>query len=67
MPAERIVFASDAPYGRPTGALFLAMRAAAYAGLDVDERALVAGGTMAAVLAGDAPAKPSLRGCPASG
>jgi hypothetical protein len=43
------------------------MRAAAYAGLDVDERALVAGGTMAAVLAEDAPAKPSLRGCPASG
>ena len=50
VPAERIVFASDVPYGRPTGALFLAMRAAAYAGLDADGRALVAGGTMAAVL-----------------
>ena len=55
VPAERIVFASDIPYGRPTGALFLAMRAAAYAGLDEAERALVAGGTMAAVLEGDGP------------
>jgi uncharacterized protein len=57
VPAERIVFASDVPYGRPTGALFLAMRAAACAGLDADERALVAGGTMAAVLAGQPPSE----------
>ncbi|MDQ6804008.1 MAG: amidohydrolase family protein [Actinomycetota bacterium] len=58
--AERVVFASDIPYGRPTGALFLAMRAAARAGLDAEGRALVAGGTMAAVLNGDGPpaAKP---------
>jgi hypothetical protein len=55
VPAERIVFASDVPYGRPTGGLFLAMRAAAYAGLDARERALVAGGTMAAVLDGSGP------------
>lgn len=55
VPAERIVFASDIPYGRPTGALFLAMRVAAYAGLDAAERGLVAGGTMTAVLAGDGP------------
>ena len=60
VPAERIVFASDVPYGRPPGALFLAMRVAAYAGLDDGDRALVAGGTMAAVLDGGAPpaAKP---------
>ena len=60
VPAERIVFASDVPYGQPTGALFLAMRAAAYAGLDAEDRELVAGGTMAAVLGGDGPpvAKP---------
>jgi hypothetical protein len=45
-PAERIVFASDPPYGRPVGGLFLAMRAAAYAGLDGHDRASVAGGTM---------------------
>ena len=60
VPAERIVFASDVPYGRPPGALFLAMRVAAYAGLDDGDRALVAGGTMATVLDGGAPpaAKP---------
>jgi hypothetical protein len=52
VPAERIVFASDVPYGRPVGGLFLAMRAAAYAGLDDEQRALVAGGTMSAVLDG---------------
>jgi len=55
VPAERIVFASDVPYGRPTGGLFLAMRVAALAGLDASERALVAGGTMAAVLDGGGP------------
>jgi len=50
VPAERIVFASDAPYGRPVGGLYLALRAAAYAGLDAGARALVAGGTMAGLL-----------------
>lgn len=49
-PAERIVFGSDVPYGRPSGGLYLALRAAAYAGLDAEERALVAGGSMRAVL-----------------
>jgi hypothetical protein len=55
VPAERIVFGSDAPYGQPAEGLFLAMRAAAYAGLDADHRALVAGGTMTAVLDGNEP------------
>ena len=50
VPAERIVFASDIPYGRPVPALHLALRVAAYAGLDEHERALVAGGTMTALL-----------------
>jgi hypothetical protein len=50
VPAERIVFASDPPYGWPTGGLFLAMRAASYAGLDEHERALVAGGTMTGLI-----------------
>jgi hypothetical protein len=50
VPAERIVFASDPPYGRPVGGLFLALRAAAYAGLDARERAMVAGGTMVSLL-----------------
>jgi hypothetical protein len=56
VPAERIVFGSDAPYGQAVEGLFLAMRAAAYAGLDAGDRALVAGGTMTAVLDGHEPA-----------
>ena len=52
VPAERIVFGSDAPYGRPAGGLFQAMRAAAYAGLDHTDRALIAGGTITALLEG---------------
>jgi len=55
VPAERIVFGSDAPYGQPVEGLFLAMRAAAYAGLGAGDRALVAGGTMTAVLDGNEP------------
>ena len=60
VPAERIVFASDMPYGRPVGGLYTAMRVAAYAGLDARERASVAGATMAAILDGRplAPALP---------
>jgi len=60
VPAERIVFASDAPYGRPIGQLYLALRAAALAGLDERERGHVAGATMAAALNGEElpPAKP---------
>ena len=60
VPAERIVFASDVPYGRPIGGLFQTMRVAAYAGLDVAERASVAGGTMTALVEGQplAPASP---------
>ena len=55
VPAESIVFGSDAPYGQPVEGLSLAMRAAAYAGLGAGDRALVAGGTMTAVLDGDEP------------
>lgn len=53
VPAERVVFASDVPYGHPVGGLFQALRVAALAGVDARERKLVAGGTMAAVLRGD--------------
>ena len=53
VPAERIVFASDSPYGHPLPDLYLAMRAAARAGVDGDGRAMIAGGTMAAVLDGE--------------
>jgi uncharacterized protein len=52
VPAERIVFASDSPYGQPLPDLYLAMRAAVRAGVDAEGRALIAGGTMAAVLDG---------------
>jgi hypothetical protein len=52
VPAERIVFGSDMPYGRPVGGLFQTLRVAAYAGLDAAERASVAGATMTALLEG---------------
>ena len=57
VPAERIVFASDVPYGRPVVGLYQALRVARLAGLDAEETAMLAGGTMAAVLAGRAPAE----------
>jgi hypothetical protein len=52
VPAERIVFASDIPYGRPLGALFTALRMAAYAGLDERDRARLVGATMIDALEG---------------
>jgi hypothetical protein len=52
VPVERIVFASDIPYGRPIGALHTALRVAMYAGLDEHERDLLAGATMTAILEG---------------
>jgi uncharacterized protein len=52
VPAERIVFASDVPYGRPIGALHAALRIAAYAGLGDRERASLIGGTMEDILEG---------------
>jgi hypothetical protein len=58
VPAERIVFASDMPYGRPIGGLFHTLRIAAYAGLDEREREAVAGATMAALLEGRPLAQP---------
>ncbi len=59
VPAERIVFGSDVPYGRPIGGLFQTLRVAAYAGLDAAERDLLVGGTMTALLEGRAPAPTS--------
>jgi hypothetical protein len=57
VPAERIVFASDVPYGRPVVGLYQALRVARLAGLDPEETAMLAGGTMAAALAGRPPAE----------
>jgi predicted TIM-barrel fold metal-dependent hydrolase len=58
VPAERIVFASDVPYGRPLGGLHTALRIAAYAGLNDAERAALVGATMADILAGRPLAEP---------
>lgn len=53
VPPQRIVFASDPPYGRPFGALYLVLRAAAATGLDAATTSLVVGGTIARLLAGE--------------
>jgi predicted TIM-barrel fold metal-dependent hydrolase len=51
-PAERIVFASDPPYGLPSTTLYMALRMAAHAGLDEATTRGVLGGTMASLLDG---------------
>jgi uncharacterized protein len=58
IPAERIVFASDVPYGRPLGALHSVLRIAAYAGLDDRERSSIVGATMTDILEGRPLAEP---------
>ncbi|HEV3034542.1 MAG TPA: amidohydrolase family protein [Solirubrobacteraceae bacterium] len=50
VPAERIVFASDPPYGLPATTLYMALRVAWKAGLDEATTKAVLGGTMAALL-----------------
>ena len=52
VPAERIVFASDVPYGRPISALHIILLMAGYAGLDGAARSKLIGGTMLDVLEG---------------
>ena len=52
VPAERIVFASDPPYGMPATTLYMALRVASQAGLDQASIKAVLGGTMAALLDG---------------
>jgi predicted TIM-barrel fold metal-dependent hydrolase len=52
VPAERIVFASDPPYGLPATTLYMALRVARHAGLDEATTRLVLGGTMAALIDG---------------
>jgi uncharacterized protein len=63
-PAERIVFASDPPYGLPATTLYLALRVAAQAGLDESTTRGVLGATMADLLDGRGlpPATPPRRG-----
>jgi predicted TIM-barrel fold metal-dependent hydrolase len=63
-PAERIVFASDPPYGMSATTLYLALRVAAQAGLDETATRGVLGATMAGLLDGRGlpPASPPRRG-----
>jgi predicted TIM-barrel fold metal-dependent hydrolase len=53
VPAERVVFASDPPYGLPSTTLYMALRVAAQAGLDEATTKLMLGGTMAALIDGE--------------
>jgi hypothetical protein len=52
VPVERIVLASDVPYGRPFGALYTALRMGTRAGLDERELTQLVGGTMTDILEG---------------
>jgi predicted TIM-barrel fold metal-dependent hydrolase len=52
VPAERIVFASDPPYGLPATTLYMALRVARQAGLDDPATRLMLGGTMAGLIDG---------------
>jgi hypothetical protein len=64
VPAERIVFASDPPYGLPATSLYMALRVASQARLDEQAARGVLGGTMAALLDGHGlpPVTPPRRG-----
>jgi predicted TIM-barrel fold metal-dependent hydrolase len=53
VPAERIVFASDPPYGMPATTLYLALRLARHARLDEQTTKAVLGGTMASLIDGN--------------
>ncbi|MGO9490429.1 MAG: amidohydrolase family protein [Solirubrobacteraceae bacterium] len=59
VPAERVVFASDPPYGMPATTLYMALRVARQAGLDEELTRLVLGGTMAALIDGQELPAPS--------
>jgi predicted TIM-barrel fold metal-dependent hydrolase len=50
--AERVVFASDPPYGLPAAGLYFALRMAAHAGLDEPTTRLVLGKTMSGLIDG---------------
>ncbi|HWX95257.1 MAG TPA: amidohydrolase family protein [Solirubrobacteraceae bacterium] len=52
VPIERIVFASDPPYGLPATSLYMALRVARQAGLDEQSTGGLLGGTMAGLLDG---------------
>jgi hypothetical protein len=53
VPAERVVFASDPPYGATAPGLYLALRVAAQAGLEEQALRAMLGETMAALIDGE--------------
>ena len=56
VPAEKIVFASDIPYGRPAFGLYQVLRIGRHvAGLDDDEMRMLVGGTMQTLVDGGDP------------
>jgi predicted TIM-barrel fold metal-dependent hydrolase len=50
VPAERVVFASDPPYGLTASGLYLALRVASHAGLDEQATRAILGQTMASLV-----------------
>jgi uncharacterized protein len=58
VPAERIVFGSDPPYGRTITGLFLALRVARHVGADAETLGRIGGGSVAGLLAQDDPIAP---------
>ncbi len=58
VPAERIVFGADAPYGRTFVGLYVVLRILACLGIDHDTRRHVVGGGTARLLAGEPLAAP---------
>ena len=64
VPAERIVFASDPPYGMPATTLYMALRVARHANLDETATRAMLGTTMAKLLDGEPlpPVTPPRRG-----
>jgi predicted TIM-barrel fold metal-dependent hydrolase len=64
VPAERVVFASDPPYGLPATSLYMALRVAAQARLDEQAVKGLLGGTIAALFDGGGlpPVSPVRRG-----
>jgi hypothetical protein len=52
VPVERVVFASDPPYGLTASGLYLTLRIAAHIGLEEQATSALVGGTMAALLDG---------------
>jgi len=62
VPPERVVFASDPPYGLPATTLYMALRVAQQAGLEESATRGLLGGTMASLLdRGELPPQSSVR------